>query len=154
MNIFSFIVNLALPLGVGFLAANATKDSVDYYKTINRPALSPPAIVFPIVWTILYTLMGISAYLITASDSPNKMFAIKIYVMQLVINFSWSIIFFNYKNFQLAYIILVILWISVAFMIPVFYTISKPAALLQIPYLLWITFAGYLNWNIIKLNKN
>lgn len=138
MNIFSLIVNLALPLGIGFLAANVTKDNISLYQKIKVPKYSPPAKVFPIVWTILFLLMGFSAYLISASNSPNKMFAIKIYILQLVINFSWSVLFFNYQNFQLAYIMLVLLWITVAFMITVFYTISIPAALLQFPYLLWI----------------
>lgn len=149
----SFLINLAIPLGVGVLSGFLTRNSMEFYQTLNRPALSPPSVVFPIVWTILYILMGISAYLIYESDSSEKAGALSIYGIQLFFNFMWSIIFFNLKQPLFAFLWLIILWILILVMIVKFYKINKTAGLLQIPYLLWVTFAGYLNFAVFLLNR-
>lgn len=147
------VLSLLISLGAGGLSALITGDTMDTYKTLNLPPLSPPGIVFPIVWTILYSLMGISAYLIYTSDSRGKTLALGVYLLQLLINVLWSPVFFNSQNFLLAFLLLVLLWILIAVMIALFYRINKTAALLQIPYLLWVTFAGYLNLAIYLLNR-
>ncbi|OGO87680.1 MAG: TspO protein [Clostridiales bacterium GWF2_36_10] len=126
---------------------------MDLYNELSLPDLSPPAIVFPIVWTILYILMGISAYLIYSSNSMYKNAAFKIYGIQLLLNFIWSPVFFKMQKCLLAFIILVFLWVAIILMIRVFQRINRLAAYLQIPYLLWVTFAGYLNLSICLLNN-
>ena len=129
---------------------------MNIYERIMRPALAPPAIVFPIVWTILYTLMGISSARIRLKKEENPelvLDALFAYVIQLILNFFWSLIFFNMQNFLFSLIWLVLLWIAILVMIIRFYRVEPPAALLQIPYLLWVTFAGYLNFMIYQLNR-
>lgn len=147
------IVCLLIPLAVGGLSALLTMGSMEIYGALKQPPLSPPGFLFPIVWSILFILMGISSYLVYVSDSKNKTKALIIYAVQLVFNFFWTIIFFNMQSYLFAFIWLVILWILIIAMIISFWKISKPAALLQIPYLLWVTFAGYLNLGVYLLNK-
>ena len=139
------ILNIAISLGIGGLSAFFTMNSMDIYQNINRPKLAPPGYIFPIVWTILYVLMGISSYLIHRSNHKNKETALIIYYFQLLINFSWPIFFFNYQNFLLALAILFILNILVIILIKVTYSINHLASYLLIPYLIWILFALYLN---------
>ncbi|BBF43232.1 integral membrane protein [Lachnospiraceae bacterium KM106-2] len=147
------IISLAISLGIGGLAGILTSNSMDVYSGFVKPPLSPPGIAFPIVWTILFTLMGISAYLIYESNSEKRDSAIQIYALQLLLNFSWSIVFFNLQNQLLAFFVLIALWICILIMILRFTKINKTAGYLQIPYLLWVTFAGYLNLAIYLLNK-
>ena len=146
------IPQLLLPLGVGALSAFLTRGSMDIYSQITEPPLAPPAAIFPIVWTILYLLMGISAYLIMTSGNENTESAMFIYWLQLAVNFIWSPIFFNAQMFRVAFVVLIILCILVFTMIKRFLPINKTAAYLQIPYLIWLTFAGYLNLMIALLN--
>lgn len=144
-TIEKLIICIAIPLAVGALAALLIKDSIPLYAAMPKPPLAPPGWLFPIVWTILYILMGISSYLIFISDSPYRQNALILYGLQLVLNFIWPLIFFNMQNYLVALIVLVLLWIAVFKMIQKFYTISPVAAKLQIPYLIWLTFAAYLN---------
>lgn len=146
------ILNIAISLGIGGLSAFFTMNSMDIYQNINRPKLAPPGYIFPIVWTILYVLMGISSYLIHRSNHKNKETALIIYYFQLLINFSWPIFFFNYQNFLLALAILFILNILVIILIKVIYSINHLASYLLIPYLIWILFALYLNFWIFIHN--
>lgn len=146
------ILNIAISLGIGGLSAFFTMNSMDIYQNINRPKLAPPGYIFPIVWTILYVLMGISSYLIHRSNRKNKETALIIYYFQLLINFSWPIFFFNYQNFLLALAILFILNILVIILIKVTYSINHLASYLLIPYLIWILFALYLNFWIFIHN--
>ena len=148
----TLIINLLIPLAVGGLAAFLTRDSMDIYSVITKPALAPPSIVFPIAWGILYILMGISAYMICVSDHPDTGGAIAVYAVQLAVNFLWPLVFFNGSLFWLAFATLVLLWVLVYIMIRRFYKIKPIAAYLQIPYLLWLTFAAYLNLMIAILN--
>ncbi len=147
------IICLLIPLAVGGLSALLTMQSMEIYGNLNQPPLSPPGFLFPIVWAVLFILMGISSYLIYVSDNQNKKRALTIYAIQLFFNFVWSLIFFNMQAYLFAFIWLVILWLFIIAMIVSFWKISKPAALLQIPYLLWVTFAGYLNLGIFLLNR-
>lgn len=147
------IICLLIPLAVGGLSALLTMGSMDVYGKLNQPPLSPPGFLFPIVWTILFILMGISSYLIFVSEDQNKTKALVLYAVQLVFNFVWSLIFFNMQSYLFAFIWLVILWVLILAMITVFSKINKTAALLQIPYLLWVAFAGYLNLGVYLLNR-
>lgn len=155
-KIKSYIIAILIPLAVGGLSALLTGNSMDIYNTFEKPALAPPGIVFPIVWTVLYTLMGVSSAIVyNDQNSTNraKNRALITYGIQLVINFIWSIIFFNLNAFLFSFILLIVLWILVFIMILQISKINKVAGLLQIPYLLWITFAGYLTLMVYILNK-
>lgn len=154
-NLKRLIISLIIPLAAGGLAAFITRGDMDLYNSIKRPPFSPPGIVFPIVWTVLYILMGISLYLVWNNGDAyaDKTAAYTLFGFQLFLNFIWSPVFFSARQFLLAFIILAVLWLSVLAMIISFYRIYKPAALLQIPYLIWLTIAGYLNIGVYILNK-
>lgn len=140
---------------VGLLSGLLSRGGTEIYnEMIEKPALSPPAILFPIVWTILYALMGIGAARIAASDySAAQSRALNVFVIQLIVNFFWSLIFFNAQAFGFALLWLLLLWALIIVMIVLFWRVDKPAALLQIPYLLWVTFAAYLNYAVWQLNR-
>lgn len=148
----ALLVALLIPLAVGGLSALLTRNFTAFYEQIQKPALSPPAIVFPIVWTILYLLMGISSYLIYTSYAENKQEALTLYGIQLLLNFFWPILFFGLQAYLISFLWLILLWVVIILMIRQFYIAVPVAAYLQIPYLLWITFAGYLNLMIFLLN--
>ncbi len=119
----------------------------------EKPPLTPPGIVFPIVWSILYLLMGIGAarvYRTPASNARSK--ALGVFLLQLVVNFFWSILFFNAKAYGFALLWLLLLWGMIIWMIRLFYRVDRPAAWMQVPYLLWVTFAAYLNYGVWMLN--
>ena len=145
------ITCLAIPLAVGSLSALLTRNSMETFDSITKPALAPPGWLFPVVWTILYILMGIASYLVLTSGKPNDN-ALTTYGIQLVFNFFWSIIFFNLKLYLFAFIWLVLLWLLILKTALLFHQISKLAGYLMVPYLLWVTFAGYLNFAIYLLN--
>lgn len=128
-------------------------NSSSFYNSLEKPALSPPGIVFPIVWSILYTLMGISLYIISESKSLDKEQSYLIYILQLIVNSLWTLLFFGFglKFISLLWIILLI--VLVVIMIKNFYKINKTAGLLQIPYSIWLFFAAYLNLAIFILNR-
>lgn len=155
IDIKKLLLTIALPLVVGVLAGLLTMDAMEAFEALNQPPLSPPDIVFPIVWTILYTLMGISSYLVKTSDSDPAVInrAMTLYYYQLVVNFLWPIFFFNFGWYLFSLLWLVLLWVLVFIMIREFYKISKWAAYLNIPYLLWLTFAAYLNAGVWWLNR-
>lgn len=146
-----FIPCMLAALGTGVLSAAVT-GNFDIYSEINKPDLSPPPIVFPIVWTILFTLMGISSYMISVSENRRKKKALAVYGIQLFFNFLWPVLFFRARVFTAAFIWLIILWLLVLWMIILFRKIKNAAGLLQIPYLLWLTFAAYLNYMVVVLN--
>lgn len=150
-NTSALIIAILIPLAVGSLSS-LLSGNMDTYAMMNRPNISPPAIVFPIVWTILYILMGISSYLIYQSENENKEKTLRIYALQLFFNFLWSIIFFGFSQYFFAFIWLLALIVILIIMIYEFYKISPLAAYLQIPYLLWCIFAAYLNYMIYQLN--
>lgn len=139
---------------VGGLSGWLTRDGMEKYKTsILKPPLSPPGIVFPIVWTILFALMGIGATRIWLSPAAkDRSRALGIFLLQLAFNFFWSILFFNFQSFGLALIWLLVLWLMIIWMLRAFHKIDPLSARLQIPYLLWVTFAAYLNFGVWRLN--
>ena len=148
-----YIISAAIALGIGALAAFLTKDNMDIYQRINMPPLSPPSFLFPIVWSILYIFMGISsAEIFLSAKSENREAGLKVYKLQLAINFVWSLVFFNMQAFLLSFAVIILLWILILVMIKLFYDISPWAGYLQIPYLLWVSFAAYLNLAIYILN--
>ncbi|MEE0931108.1 MAG: TspO/MBR family protein [Acutalibacteraceae bacterium] len=142
-------VSIAISVGTGLLVSLLTIGNFDRYSEAVQPFLSPPGWLFPIVWSILYILMGISAYLIYISNNEQKYIGLSVYAIQLIFNFLWSIIYFNMGQILFAFIWLIILWILIIVMIKSFYKVNKTSAFLQIPYLLWVTFAGYLILNTI-----
>lgn len=145
---------IALPLLVGGASALLTSGSMKIFETVNKPPLSPPGWLFPVVWTILYTLMGIATYLMLTAEAEKqeKARALSVYIYQLVVNFLWPTFFFNFQWFLFAFLWLILLWVLVLVTLLLYYNISKPAGYLLIPYLLWVTFAGYLNFGIWLLN--
>lgn len=145
---------IAIPLAVGAASSLITGGGMETFESINQPALSPPGWLFPVVWTILYTFMGISSYLILTSggDLKDIQNAISIYGYQLTVNFLWPTFFFNFKWYFFAFLWLLLLIFLVAAMIRAFYQLDKRAAYLNIPYLLWLIFAGYLNFSVYLLN--
>lgn len=147
----TLIFCIAVPLAVGGLSALLTRNSMQTFDSINKPRLAPPGWLFPVAWTILYILMGIASYLVITSRKPNGS-ALITYGLQLIFNFFWSIIFFNLSLYLFAFIWLVILWLLILKTTIKFCQISEPAGYLMIPYLLWVTFAGYLNFSIYLLN--
>lgn len=150
----SLIISVAIPLLVGGLSSLVTRNSMKDFENLNKPPLSPSAIAFPIVWTVLFILMGIASYLVyqNGGNSQEKTNALKLYGVQLIFNFFWSVIFFNFKAYNFAFIWLLALLILVICTAVSFYKISKSAGYLFIPYILWVTFAGYLNLAIAVLN--
>lgn len=145
------ITCIAIPLAVGGLSAFLTRNSMQTFERIHKPALAPPGWLFPVVWIILYILMGIASYLVLISGKQKKN-ALRVYGVQLLFNFFWSILFFNFEWYLFAFIWLVLLWLMILKTIDLFYQMSKPAGYLMLPYLLWVTFAGYLNLAIYFLN--
>lgn len=125
------------------------------FESVAKPPLSPPGWLFPVVWTLLYILMGIASYLVSTSKGPKTLSdsALAIYGLQLVFNFFWSIIFFNMEAYLFAFIWLIALWLLILWTTVSFYKINKTAGLLMIPYLIWVAFAGYLNLGIYLLNR-
>lgn len=145
---------ILLSEGVGALSGWLTRDGVKLYtQTIIQPPLSPPALVFPIVWGILFVLMGVGAARIYLSPpSPGRARSLLLFGVQLAFNFCWSILFFNLQRFGLAFCWLLILWALILWMIFAFRRVDRLAAWLQVPYLLWVTFAAYLNAGVWLLN--
>ena len=139
---------------IGGISGWLTRDGTKFFKAaVQKPPLTPPAIVFPIVWAVLYALMGIGAarvYMAPASALRKQSLAL--FFVQLGFNFFWSIFFFNCRNFGFSFVWLLVLWMLILWMIRSFRRLDRPAAWLQLPYLLWVAFAGYLNLGVWILN--
>lgn len=145
---------IIIPLAVGVIAALLSRGGMELFGALNQPPLSPPGWLFPVVWTILYVLMGIASYLILTSEADIQDItkAMTTYTLQLAVNFFWPIFFFRFQWYFFSFIWLVFLWVLILIMTIQFYRISKVAAYLMIPYLVWVTFAGYLNLGVWWLN--
>lgn len=150
-NKSTLIISILIPLAIGAISA-LFSGNMSEYMTLNKPPLSPPPFIFPVIWTILYILMGISSYIVFISENHNKNKALRVYSIQLFFNFFWSILFFKFSMYLLAFIWLVVLIFLISIMIYRFYKISPLSAYLQVPYLIWCIFAAYLNFMIYKLN--
>lgn len=150
----TYAVSILLAEAIGGVAGLFTSMGIDEYKLVEKPLLTPPDIVFPIAWTILYALMGISAARIWMSPpTKERNHGLIIYAVQLFFNFFWSIVFFNLQAYGFAFFWLLALWVLILGMIIIFSKTDRLAAILQIPYLLWVTFAGYLNLMVWLLNR-
>ena len=145
---------LAAPLAVGGLAALLTRDSMETFARLKQPPLSPPGWLFPVVWTVLYLLMGLASYLVCVRRE-NALYtpAMKCYAVQLVMNFLWTLIFFRFEAWLLAFFWLLALLVLIFTTLGLFSRIRKAAGRLLIPYALWVIFAGYLNLGIWYLNR-
>ncbi len=153
--VLPYSVAIAIPLTVGIISAALTRGSMDIYETLNTPPLAPPPILFPIVWSVLFILMGISSAMIYTKRQRNPDAARKgliWYGVSLVLNLSWSIIFFNLQAAFFALLVLVVLLYTIIRTILEYRKVWPIAAYLQIPYALWVMFAGYLNAGIWLLN--
>lgn len=151
----TFVIAIAIPLAVGLFSAYLTKENMNIYEILIVPNLAPPAWLFPLVWSVLYALMGISSALIYTrriTDTSDVREALTTYAVSLVINFAWSIIFFNANAILLAFLWLILLLYFVIKTILQYRKIEPAAAYIQIPYAIWVVFAGYLNIAIYILN--
>ncbi len=139
---------------VGLLAGLLSRGGVEVYmESATKPPLTPPGWLFPVVWTILYALMGISLVRIWQSpESSARSWSLNLFLIQLVLNFFWPLVFFNAQTYGLALVWIILLWIAVFLMITQMRKVDLSAAWLQIPYLLWLTFATYLNLGVWILN--
>lgn len=154
-KILQLVLSIALCQSAGIIGSLFTTPAIPgWYEGLTRPALNPPSWVFGPVWITLYLLMGIALYLIWQQGWRKKMvrIAVAVFSVQLVLNATWSICFFGIQNVGLAFGNIVLLWVSIIASIILFYKISKPAGYLLIPYILWVSFASYLNYAIWMLN--
>ena len=142
---------IGLPLAVGGLSALLSMDAMKEFSQVKQPPLSPPSWLFPVAWTILYTLMGLAAYFVQTSGKEVRS-AMTVYYVQLAANFIWPLLFFVGKWYLLSFFWLLLLWVLVLNTLLLFRRISRTAGNLLIPYLLWLTFAAYLNLGVAYLN--
>ncbi len=154
-NTSKLIISLIIPQLAGGLGSYFTIASVkNWYPLLTKPSLNPPAWIFGPVWTTLYLLMGIAAFLIWKKGWGRKDIrkALVVFGLQLVLNATWSIVFFGLQSPALALVNIIMLWLAIVWTMILFYKISKPAMWLLMPYILWVTFASYLNYSIWILN--
>ena len=152
-NVKTYAIAVVIPEAVGAVAGFLTRGGVRQIQNLEQSALTPPAIVFPIVWTVLYALMGISlARVWMAPESSQRSRGLSLFLFQLIFNFFWSIFFFNMGAFVFSLLWILVLWALIGWMILTFFRVDRVAALLQIPYFLWVTFATYLNYVIWMRN--
>lgn len=150
-----FLICLLIPLTIGTIGGLLTMESVkNWYTTINKPAFNPPNGIFAPVWTSLYVLMGISSYLVWQKRKIiiGYLWAVRIYLLQLILNLTWSFLFFYQHQIGFALIEIIILLISIIINAFIFYRINRTAGLLFLPYILWVSFASYLTYSIFILN--
>lgn len=154
-TVLSYIFWIGLAEGVGLLSGLLSRSATSSFgETVIQPPLSPPAIVFPIVWTVLYALMGVGAARVSLTpESPVRSQGLNLFVTQLIVNFFWPLIFFNAGAYGFAFFWLLLLLASVILMTLEFRKTDPLAATLQIPYLLWLLFAAYLNFGVWRLNR-
>jgi len=154
-NFFKLIIAIVISQLAGVIGSVFTVSAIStWYAELLKPVLNPPNWLFGPVWTTLYVLMGIAAFLIWKKGYEKRevRIALGIFLIQLFLNTMWSIIFFGLHNPFWAFIEIIVLWFAIVATIIVFYKISKPAAYLLLPYLAWVTLAGYLNYSIWMLN--
>lgn len=153
-DITKLVIAILIPLALGAIAGRFTAQAVpEWYATLNRPSFNPPNWIFGPVWTVLYILLGISLYLIWKQPpSQERNNALRIFSIQMFFNFIWSFVFFYFNQIGLALIVIICLWICIVLMLRSFYRIKPIAAYLNIPYLLWVTFASILNVAYYFLN--
>lgn len=149
------VISLAVCLCAGFIGSIFTAGAIPtWYAALNKPSFNPPNWLFAPVWTILYILMGIAAFLVwrRGLSANGVKIALIFFALQLILNVAWSVIFFNYHSPFYAYLEIIALWLSIVLTIVFFYQVSRPAAWLLLPYILWVSFASLLNFTIWRLN--
>jgi benzodiazapine receptor len=154
--VIKFVICLILTFSAAFVGSIFTREAVpDWYATLNRPSFTPPNWLFSPVWTILYLLMAISAFIVWQKGlaNPAVKIALILYLIQLILNALWSVIFFGLKLPLPAFIEIIMLWTAIAFTILAFARVSITAALILVPYILWVSFAAVLNFSIWFLNR-
>ncbi|MBQ8984839.1 tryptophan-rich sensory protein [Candidatus Saccharibacteria bacterium] len=159
-KIWRIALAIAVPLGGGFIISLFTRDAMSKFSSFNQPPLAPPAWLFPVAWTILYVLMGLASYFIwkkgydskKAADKSASKTALIIYAIQLVFNFVWTPLFFGLGWYWPAFIWLMVMWVLIIVLMVKTYKISRPAFWMLLPYIIWCTFAAYLNCGIAILN--
>lgn len=152
INWKQLIIVILITFIIGSFFSFFTMNSMETFNELEKP-INVPSILFPIVWSILYLLMSILCYIIINSNDKRKKSGVIVYGIQLVINSLWTLIFFGFEAYFLAFLWILLLILMVIYMIVLFYKINKTSGLIQIPYLLWIIFAAYLNFGIYLLNK-
>ncbi|MCO5948658.1 TspO/MBR family protein [Mucilaginibacter flavidus] len=154
-QLFPFLISLVITLAIGFVASLFTRPQIaGWYSTLNKPTFNPPPWLFAPVWTVLYIMIAIAAYLVWQRRDSSKTYKIasSIYIVQLAFNFSWSMVFFGLHGILPALFVILLLWVSIILNIRWFKKYSKTAAWLLVPYLLWVSFASILNLSIYLLN--
>lgn len=147
------LICLAVPLLTGALSGWITRDSMEAFQLLNKPPLSPPGWLFPVVWTVLYIMMGAASWLIAVSGpGENRKECLTLYGAQLTVNFFWPVFFFRCQWYFFSFLWLLLLWCLVLAALRCFSQINKKAGYLMLPYLIWVTFAGYLNLFISTMN--
>jgi translocator protein len=154
LNVGKLSISVAIPLIAGVLGSLFTGPAVKtWYLVINKPSWNPPSWLFGPVWTMLFILMGVALYLIWSEKMSNKVrWALKMFAAQLVLNILWSVFFFGMGLFWLAFGEIVVLWIAIALTLVDFFKVNKTAGWLLLPYIMWVSFASYLNFTIAALN--
>lgn len=152
-KVWTYVISALIPLVVGGLAGLLTMDSMKEFEQLAKPPLSPPGMLFPIAWSILYILMGIGAARVYLGDDPSRQEALFVYALQLFVNFFWTILFFGFEMRLFAFFWLLLLLALAIFMTVQFKKTAKWAAYLQIPYLVWLVFAAHLNLGVYLLNR-
>ena len=154
INIKSLVICIIIPLVAGGLAALLTMGIMQDFAALNQPPLSPPGWIFLVVWTFLYVLMGVASYLVleTPSSSDSTKNAFKAYFLQLFFNFFWSIIFFTLGAYEIAFAWLILLLTLIVVTTVRFWRVNMWAGILMLPYIVWVSFAGYLNFAIAGIN--
>jgi len=155
-QIAKLICSVSVCLLTGFVGSFSTMDSVNtWYADLSKPSFNPPGWVFGVVWTILYVMMGVAAFLIWKKGIRSRQIrvALGLFVFQLVLNGLWTPIFFGLHMMGLALAEIILLWVAIAVTMVAFWRISKPATYLLVPYILWVSFAIVLNASLWHLNK-
>ena len=152
IKIIPLIIIEVIPLLVGGLSALFVGENFGLFASVNKPPLSPDAAVFPVVWAVLYALLGTSFYLVKNQKGCDGEINTRVYILNLVLNFFWSIIFFNLRAYLSAFVWIILLILSTILLITEFYKCNKWAGIINIPYLLWLLFAAYLSLSVYLLN--
>ncbi len=153
-KVWNYVFWILITLGIGFASSQLIPNSEEFYQQLSLPSFAPPAWLFGVVWTVIYILMGISVARISSLHEKDASVAraLRLYLVQLVVNFMWPIIFFRYEALFLAFVWILLLLVLVIKMYRMFKEIDPVSALLLIPYILWLLFATYLNFGILVLN--
>lgn len=154
INPVRLFVSILIPLVAGFLGSIFTTPAVKtWYLVINKPVWNPPSWLFGPVWTTLFIMMGVALYLVWSTKMSGKVrIALKVFAAQMVLNVLWSVFFFGLGNFWMAFGEIIVLWIAIALTIVDFFKVNKTAGWLLLPYIMWVSFASYLNFTVAYLN--